>query len=81
MLKAYKHRLCFMDYKNDFPHSTSARLTLLMSTFFNFSYAEIRKLKFELCVSDTSHNSIILSLVIVESFDLVASDFILWNFL
>ena len=33
------------------------------------------------CVSDMFHKSIILSLKIVESFDLVASDFKLWKFL
>ena len=36
-----------MDYENDFPNSTSVPLALPVSTFFDFSYAEIRKLKLE----------------------------------
>ena len=48
MLQVEKHRLWFLDYENDFPHSTSAPLALLVSTFFDLRYAELCKLKLEL---------------------------------
>ena len=36
-----------MAYEKDFPHLTSAPLALAMSTFFEFNYVEIGKLKLE----------------------------------
>ena len=51
MLEVYEHRVCFLDCENDFPHSTSARLTLPVSAFFGFNYAEIHKLELEVHIA------------------------------